>query len=82
MFSKDAKQTIVELDVSDFSSKNIKLLLQRDELNDSYCMGNKWWKLKYNLIEAVEQGKQQILTFEELFLTILWLLLGLPNEWV
>ena len=63
MFSKDAKQTIVELDVSDFSSKNIKLLLQRDELNDSYCMGNKWWKLKYNLIEAVEQGKQQILTF-------------------
>lgn len=63
MFAKDTKQRIVELDVSDFTSKNIKLLLQRDELNDGVCMGNKWWKLKYNLIEAVEKDKQQILTF-------------------
>lgn len=63
VFSKDSKQSIVELDVSDISKNNVKLLLQREELNDVYCMGNKWWKLKYNLQEAIKLGKKQLVTF-------------------
>ncbi len=46
-----------------FSSKGIDVLLKRDDLIDSEISGNKWRKLKYNLIEAKNQGYQTILTF-------------------
>ena len=32
-------------------------------MNDPFCMGNKWWKLRYNLQEALRQKKDSILTF-------------------
>ena len=44
-----------------------KVLVKRDDLlspepGAAFC-GNKWRKLKYNLIKAVEEGHHQILTF-------------------
>jgi 1-aminocyclopropane-1-carboxylate deaminase len=47
-----------------FLSKfNIKLYIKRDDLIHPDITGNKWRKLKYNLIAAREQGFDTLLTF-------------------
>ena len=33
----------------------IQLLVKREDLNNNYISGNKWWKLKFNLEEAKKQ---------------------------
>ncbi|MBL6657544.1 MAG: pyridoxal-phosphate dependent enzyme [Flavobacteriales bacterium] len=63
MFSEDKKQIIVELHSPLLSSKGVKLLVQREDMNDSDCMGNKWWKLKYNLSKAIELKNDTVVTF-------------------
>ncbi|MEA5403337.1 pyridoxal-phosphate dependent enzyme [Arcicella sp. DC2W] len=45
------------------ASYNIKLYLKRDDLIHPTVTGNKWRKLKFNLIEAKEKGFDQLLTF-------------------
>ncbi len=40
----------------------MQLLVKREDLNHPFVSGNKWWKLKYNLEEAVRL-KKKILTF-------------------
>ncbi|RYF56826.1 MAG: 1-aminocyclopropane-1-carboxylate deaminase/D-cysteine desulfhydrase [Cytophagaceae bacterium] len=42
---------------------DIKLFLKRDDLLHPLVSGNKWRKLKYNLLEAREQGYSTLLTF-------------------
>lgn len=63
MFSKLQKQEIQELKSQLLKDRNIRFYVQREDLNDSVCMGNKWWKLRYNLQEAIRQKKNTILTF-------------------
>jgi 1-aminocyclopropane-1-carboxylate deaminase len=41
----------------------ITLFVKREDLNHPHASGNKWWKLKYNLETAVQQGYQTVLTF-------------------
>ncbi|UHG89479.1 1-aminocyclopropane-1-carboxylate deaminase/D-cysteine desulfhydrase [Spirosoma oryzicola] len=41
----------------------IRLLLKRDDLLHPLVSGNKWRKLKYNLLEARKQGFDTLLTF-------------------
>ncbi len=41
----------------------VRLLLKREDLNHPFISGNKWWKLKYNLQEAIRQGHDTLLTF-------------------
>ncbi|TLU99353.1 1-aminocyclopropane-1-carboxylate deaminase/D-cysteine desulfhydrase [Dyadobacter luticola] len=41
----------------------VKLLIKRDDLIHPIVSGNKWRKLKYNLIEAEETKQKAILTF-------------------
>lgn len=41
----------------------VRLLIKREELNHPQISGNKWWKLKYNLQEISNQGKDTVLTF-------------------
>ena len=38
-------------------------MIKREYLNHPFVSGNKWWKLKYNLEEAVKQGHSTLLTF-------------------
>jgi 1-aminocyclopropane-1-carboxylate deaminase len=38
-------------------------LIKREDLNHPYVSGNKWWKLKYNLEEALKLGHTTLLTF-------------------
>ncbi|MEL6926158.1 MAG: pyridoxal-phosphate dependent enzyme [Bacteroidota bacterium] len=44
-------------------SKGIELYVQREDLLHPELSGNKWRKLKYNLIAAKEQGHRQLLSF-------------------
>lgn len=41
----------------------VRLLIKREDLNHPTVSGNKWWKLKYNLKEALEQNHHTLLTF-------------------
>ena len=41
----------------------VRLFIKREDLNHPYVSGNKWWKLKYNLCEAVRLKKSALLTF-------------------
>lgn len=43
--------------------KKISLYIKREEQIHPYIFGNKWYKLKYNLIEAERQNKDTLLTF-------------------
>ncbi len=46
-----------------FEQKQIKLFIKREDLTDEYISGNKFYKLKYNLIEAEKQNYKTLLTF-------------------
>lgn len=41
----------------------VRLLIKREDLNHPFVSGNKWWKLIYNLQEAIQQGHSTLLTF-------------------
>lgn len=41
----------------------VQLLIKREDLNHPLVSGNKWWKLKYNLVEAKENKISTLLTF-------------------
>jgi len=43
--------------------KNIKLFIKRDDLIHPHIQGNKWRKLKYNLIDASTRNLDTLLTF-------------------
>ena len=43
--------------------RKISLLVKREDLNHPQMSGNKWYKLKYNIQQAKEQGKDTLLTF-------------------
>lgn len=46
-----------------FSVNGIEVFVKRDDLIHPEISGNKWRKLKYNLIDAQSQGFKQIVTF-------------------
>jgi 1-aminocyclopropane-1-carboxylate deaminase len=41
----------------------VRLIVKREDLNHPSVSGNKWWKLKHNLLEAERLKKSTILTF-------------------
>jgi len=41
----------------------VNVLVKREDLNNQFLSGNKWHKLKYNLLEAKEKGFDKLLTF-------------------
>ncbi len=46
-----------------FREKGVEVWLKRDDLTHPDISGNKWRKLKYNLVEAKEEGLSTLLTF-------------------
>lgn len=54
---------IIELVTPETNEQNIRLLVRREDLNHPFVSGNKWWKLKYNLEEAVRLSHHKLLTF-------------------
>src|SRR5690349_19086337 len=46
-----------------FDKAGVRVLIKREDLNHPFVSGNKWWKLKYNLEEAIKLGHTTLLTF-------------------
>ena len=60
--ASDSEKEILE-SVSLLKEKEIRLFVKRIDLAHPFIAGNKWYKLKYNLIEAKNQQKQTGLSF-------------------
>ncbi len=54
---------IHKIDDPIIKDSGIKLFIKREDLNHPELSGNKWHKLKYNLIAAKEMGYETLLTF-------------------
>src|SRR5687768_1438129 len=54
---------VQEINDSIFEQANVRIFMKREDLNHPFISGNKWWKLKYNLEEALLQGHDTLLTF-------------------
>jgi 1-aminocyclopropane-1-carboxylate deaminase len=46
-----------------FGKAGVRVMIKREDLNHPFISGNKWWKLKYNLEEALKLGHKTLLTF-------------------
>lgn len=46
-----------------FKEKKIRVFLKRDDVIHPFISGNKWRKLKYNLIQARKENKNHLVTF-------------------
>lgn len=62
-FFQNDKVPNAEIDLSLFGIEDYTLHLKREDLLHPEMSGNKFRKLKYNLVEAQEQGKDTLLTF-------------------
>jgi len=54
---------IQELKIPVLAPFDIKLLVRREDQNHPFVSGNKWWKLKYNLLHAITENYDTVLTF-------------------
>lgn len=52
-----------KVDILSLKQRDIRVLVKREDLNHPFVSGNKWWKLKYNLEEAIHIGHDTLLTF-------------------
>ncbi|MGB1041260.1 MAG: 1-aminocyclopropane-1-carboxylate deaminase/D-cysteine desulfhydrase [Flavobacteriales bacterium] len=57
------KVPIQSIDNVDYEKKEIKLFVQREDLNHPVIQGNKLRKLHYNILNAKQKGNKTILTF-------------------
>lgn len=57
------KTIIQKIEDPFLASFGVNLYLKREDLIHPYISGNKWRKLKYNLLEAQKQGEKILLTF-------------------
>lgn len=48
---------------ADTEASGVRLFIKRDDLIHPTVSGNKWRKLKYNLLDAQQSGKSAVLTF-------------------
>ncbi len=54
---------IIRIDHELFRDKGVEVWVKRDDLIHPQIMGNKWRKLKYNLLHAKEMGKNTLFTY-------------------
>lgn len=60
----DTKRSVLEeLNHPLFVQHDVRVLVKRDDLIDDDVSGNKWRKLKYNLLQMDSLGKKGVLTF-------------------
>ena len=60
---KPIKTPLTPIKSSLFDAYQVKVWIKRDDLNHPTVQGNKWHKLKNNLLQAKNQGKNTIITF-------------------
>lgn len=44
-------------------ASGVRLFIKREDLNHRWISGNKWWKLKYNLQEALARNAETLITY-------------------
>jgi 1-aminocyclopropane-1-carboxylate deaminase len=54
---------IMEIAAKEAEMAGLRVLVKREDLNHPFVSGNKWWKLKYNLETAMNEGQDTLLTF-------------------
>lgn len=59
----DINKSVLQRVILPNNNPEIKVYLKRDDLIHPEISGNKWRKLKYNLVEARNKGLDQLLTF-------------------
>ncbi len=52
-----------EINYEAFKKAGVRVMVKREDLNHPFISGNKWWKLKYNLLQARQDGYKTVLTF-------------------
>ncbi len=57
------KTPIEEIKEARLEEAGVRLFIKREDLNHPEIAGNKWWKLKYNIEEALDFNCQTLLTF-------------------
>lgn len=63
MFLENKNSRIQEIHFSEIQHKNVSLFIKREDELHPFISGNKFRKLKYNIIEAQRLGKTKIVTF-------------------
>ncbi|MEQ8418163.1 MAG: pyridoxal-phosphate dependent enzyme [Imperialibacter sp.] len=53
----------IEMKAPFIEKAGVRLIVRREDLNHPHISGNKYWKLKYNLLEADKLGHHTVLTF-------------------
>ena len=54
---------IQSIEAAELADAHLQLFIKREDLLHPHISGNKWRKLKYNIIEAQKQGHDTLLTF-------------------
>lgn len=63
MFLENRNSRIQQIHFSEISEKGVELFIKREDELHPFISGNKYRKLKYNLIEAAHQNKKTLVTF-------------------
>lgn len=63
MFELKSPTPLVKINLPVFLEKEVEVFIKREDMIDPEISGNKWRKLKYNLMEAKSKGFSSILTF-------------------
>lgn len=63
MMLRYKKTPIQEIQDHQTIKAGVRLLIKREDLNHPFVSGNKWWKLKYNLEEALQKNSKTLLTY-------------------
>jgi len=71
---------ITQIKNSLLSEKKIELFVKRDELIHPYIQGNKWRKLKYNILEAEKNNQNTLLSFGGAYSNHLHALAAIGNQ--
>jgi len=71
---------IIELKSQIIEQFGIKLLVKREDQNHPFVSGNKWWKLKNNLAEAIKSNHHTLLTFGGAYSNHLYATAAAANE--
>ena len=74
------KTPLIELKSKLFDKADISLFVKREDLNHPHISGNKWWKLKYNVERAVQDGHTTLLTFGGAYSNHLYATAAVANE--
>ncbi len=81
MFPQSQATPLVTIEDEVTQKAGVQLYIKRDDLIHSFISGNKWRKLKYNLITAKKLGKECLLTFGGAFSNHIYALAAAAKEY-